>query len=100
MNEITISSITGLIPPFSAYCCDVYGNSCVYVGSGTTTPLTLLLPPQFITAPAIGLLIVDSIGCEKFVTLNCVIPTKLFGYLLQEDLFYLLQEDGSKIIIT
>jgi hypothetical protein len=72
MNEITISSITGLIPPFSAYCCDVYGNQCSYVGSGTTVPITFTLTPQFITAPAIGLLIVDSIGCEKFETVICV----------------------------
>jgi len=75
MNNITISSITGLIPPFSAYCCDVYGNQCLYVGSGNTAPITFTLPLQFNTAPAVGVLLVDSTGCQKFETLICYQPS-------------------------
>jgi hypothetical protein len=75
MNEIEISSITGVTMPFSAYTCDVYGNNCGYVGSGTTFPTTFTLPPIFNSAPVVQFKLVDSIGCEKFVTLNCIIPT-------------------------
>ena len=74
MNEITISSISGLTPPFSAYCCNVYGNQCVYVGSAIIPPVTITLPPQFNTAPAVGLLLIDSIGCERFEEIYCIPP--------------------------
>jgi surface protein len=77
MNNITISSITGLIPPFSAYCCDFYGNQCSYVGSGTTTPITFTLPPQFVSAPSVNITLIDSIGCQKVETVICglIVPT-------------------------
>jgi hypothetical protein len=75
MNNVTISSITGLIPPFSAYCCNVYGNQCVYIGTITTTPITLTLPSQFDMAPAVGILLIDSTGCERFETFVCDQPT-------------------------
>ena len=77
MNNITISSITGLIPPFSAYCCDYYGNQCSYVGSGTTVPITFTLTPQFNSAPAVGILLIDSTGCQSFETVVCglIVPT-------------------------
>jgi len=74
-NQITITSIFGLTPPFSAYCCNVYGNQCVYVGSAIIPPITITLPPQFNTAPAVGLLLIDSIGCERFEKIYCAPPT-------------------------
>ena len=77
MNNITISSIIGLIPPFSAYCCDFYGNQCSYVGSGTTVPITFTLPPQFVSAPSVNITLIDSIGCQKVETVICglIVPT-------------------------
>ena len=72
MTNLTINSITGLVPPFSGYACDVYGNQCVYIGQITTTPVTITLPPQFDTAPAIGLKLINSTGCEKLITLICI----------------------------
>jgi len=77
MNNITISSIIGLIPPFSAYCCDFYGNQCSYVGSGITTPITFTLPPQFVSAPSVNITLIDSIGCQKVETVICglIVPT-------------------------
>ena len=72
MTQLTINSIIGLIPPFSGYACDVYGNQCVYIGEITVTPVTLTLPPQFNMAPAIGLKLIDGTGCEKFRILICI----------------------------
>ena len=71
MNSVTISSIVGLTPPFSGTACDVYGNNCSYVGSGTTLPITFTLPSQFDTAPEIQLTITDSVGCSLSEIIYC-----------------------------
>ena len=72
MTQLIINSIIGLVPPFSGFACDVYGNQCVYIGEITTTPTTITLPSQFNTAPAIGLKLIDTTGCEKLMTLICI----------------------------
>lgn len=72
MTQLTINNIIGLVPPFSGFVCDVYGNQCLYIGTITTFPTTLTLPPQFNMAPAIGLKLIDTTGCEKFRTLICI----------------------------
>jgi len=71
MQQLTLYSIVGLVPPFSGYVCDVYGNQCEYVGTIITTPITITLPPSFDMAPAIGFKLIDSTGCEKFMVLYC-----------------------------
>lgn len=70
-NQITVYSGTSITPPFSGIACDVYGNQCLYIGSGTTFPITFTLPSQFNTAPAVGLYLIDSTGCERFETVIC-----------------------------
>jgi hypothetical protein len=45
-----------------------------WVGSNAI-PITITLPPQFNTAPAVGLLLIDSIGCERFEEIYCITPT-------------------------
>jgi hypothetical protein len=71
MTTVTISSVVGLIPPFSGTVCDVYGNNCYYVGSGSTFPITFTLPTIFNTAPTIQFTLIDSVGCERIETLLC-----------------------------
>jgi hypothetical protein len=71
MQQLNLYSIVGLVPPFSGYVCDVYGNQCEYIGTITTTPITITLPPSFDMAPAIGFKLIDSTGCEKFMVLYC-----------------------------
>jgi hypothetical protein len=39
--------------------------------SGVITPITITLPLQFNTAPVVGLLLIDSIGCERFEEIYC-----------------------------
>jgi hypothetical protein len=70
-NQITVNTGTSVTPPFSGIACDVYGNQCVYIGSGTTIPITFTLPLQFNTAPAIGLYLIDSTGCQTYQNVNC-----------------------------
>lgn len=74
MSTIQLNGVTGATLPYSVYICDVYGNNCVLAGTiNTTIPpyITFYLPPQFNTAPALGIKIVDSIGCEKFRVVYC-----------------------------
>ena len=74
MTQIQINSITGSAYPYTLYACDVYGNQCVLITtipSTTTFPLTITLPPQFNGAPAVGIKIIDSTGCELFGIINC-----------------------------
>jgi hypothetical protein len=70
-NEITINSVSGITPPFSGYCCDIYGNQCVFIGVINSIPTVISLTPQFNTAPAIGFKIIQDDGCEFLQTVNC-----------------------------
>jgi hypothetical protein len=70
-NQVIVYSATSVTPPFSGIACDVYGNNCSYVGSGTTFPMTFTLPSQFNTAPALQLTLVDSVECSISEILNC-----------------------------
>ena len=70
-NFVIISSAIGVTPPFCGTACDVYGNNCSYVGSGTTFPITFTLPSQFNTAPALQLTLTDSTGCTLSEIIYC-----------------------------
>jgi hypothetical protein len=70
-TQVTISSATSITPPFSGTACDVYGNNCSYIGSGSTFPTVFTLSPQFDTAPSFQLTLVDSVGCSISEILNC-----------------------------
>jgi hypothetical protein len=74
MTQIQINSITGSNYPYILYACDVYGNQCVLIASIPSTatfPLIITLPPQFNGAPAVGLKMIDSVGCELFGIFYC-----------------------------
>jgi hypothetical protein len=70
-NQVIVLSATSVTTPFSGTACDVYGNNCSYVGSGTTFPVTFTLPSQFNTAPALQLTLVDSSGCSVSEIIYC-----------------------------
>jgi len=73
MNQIEINSVSGLATPFSAITCDVYGNNCSYIGSGSTTPITFSLPIQFNSAPAVELTLIDISGCTLSRIIDCTL---------------------------
>jgi hypothetical protein len=68
---VIVSSATGVTPPFSGTACDVYGNNCSYVGSGTTFPVVFNLTSQFNSAPALQLTLTDSTGCSLSEIIYC-----------------------------
>ena len=70
-NHVTIYSATTITPPFSGIACDVYGNNCSYIGSGSTFPQVFYLPSQFNTAPTLQLTLIDSNGCTVSEVLYC-----------------------------
>ncbi len=70
-TQVIISSAVNITPPFSGTACDVYGNNCLYIGSGSTFPIVFTLPSQFNTAPALQLTLVDSSGCSVSEILYC-----------------------------
>lgn len=90
MTSLEFSSIFGLNFPFTIYICDVYGTQCILVAYiNTNVPLNNLfvLPPQFNTAPAIGVKVITSDGCEKFKVLYCSDDIKDFMDL--DDFFFM-----------
>jgi hypothetical protein len=74
MTAINIQSITGSNFPYTIYVCDVYGNNCVLIATIVTSvpPQNIIvLPPQFNTAPAVGIKVIYGDGCERFEVVYC-----------------------------
>jgi hypothetical protein len=78
MTSIILNSITGLNYPYDIYVCDVYGNNCGYIAQiDTPVPASveIVLPPPFDMSPAVGIKIITSDGCEKFIVFDCIYIT-------------------------
>src|SRR6056300_1571193 len=74
MTQIDIIGISGATYPVTIYECDVYQNQCVLIATLYSAPspnITIILPPQFDTSPAVGILIRDNRECEKFEVGYC-----------------------------
>lgn len=81
MRQIRITEITGATYPVDVFIADVYGNNQTYLGTITSgdapnppfssVNYTTQIPSIFNTAPAIMLLMVDSLGCRIFKILDC-----------------------------
>lgn len=81
MTSLQFSQIFGLTFPYTVYICDVFGTQCILVAYiDTNVPINNLfvLPPQFKIAPAIGVKVITSDGCEKFKVLYCSDDNKDF----------------------
>lgn len=90
MTSLKFSQIAGLNFPYTIYICDVYGAQCILVAYiDTNVPImnTFVLPPQFNSAPAIGVKVITSDGCERFKVLYCSEDIKEFMNL--EDFFFM-----------
>jgi len=90
MTALIINNIVGLNQPYTVYVCDVFGNQCIllsYISTTVPSINTIILPPQFESAPAIGVKIITSNGCERFEVLYCSADIKEFMSL--EDFFFM-----------
>ena len=75
MTSITLNSIIGLTYPYDVYVCDVYGNNCGYIvqiNTSVPSSVEVVLPPPFDMAPAVGIKIITSDGCERFRVIDCI----------------------------
>lgn len=69
MTQIEILGVSGATYPLNIFACDVYQNQCILIAtlySAPVSPVIITLPPQFDSSPAVGILIRDNNGCEKF----------------------------------
>jgi len=81
MTQIEITGVSGVTLPYNLYACDVYGNQCVLVATiNATVPpsISIVLPIEFNSAPAIGIKLIDSLGCEKFGIIYCDEKGKIY----------------------
>jgi hypothetical protein len=82
MQNIIISSITGLTPPYIIYICDALGNNCQLVDTITSNvpPIDVIQLPDFFSgAPAVSLKIIETnVPCEK----NFEVVCSYFGNVL------------------
>ena len=90
MRALIFNTITGLNQPYTIYVCDVFGNQCIlmaYIATSVPTINTMFLPPQFNSAPAIGVKVITSDGCERFKIIYCSDDIKDFMDL--EDFYFM-----------
>lgn len=81
MTSIELTSITGVLPPYTVYACDVYGAFCIPIATisvGVPPPNTIILPPAFAFAPAVGIKISGE-TCNRFEVFFCqeLFPTNV-----------------------
>jgi hypothetical protein len=75
MQVINITSLSGTAP-YDIYVCDITITYCYFVASGVSTvPQYIDLPPFLTGVKSIIVKIIDSIGCEEFHLVNCLLPT-------------------------
>jgi hypothetical protein len=75
MTSIDLTSITGLTYPYTVYVCNVYGEDCILIAviENTVPPNNeIALPIEFNQAPAVGIKIITTDGCERFLTFDCI----------------------------
>jgi hypothetical protein len=90
VTSLQFTSIIGLNNPYTIYICDVFGSQCIlvaYISTSVPVNNTFVLPPQFNTAPAIGIKVITSDGCERFKIIYCSEDIKTFMDL--EDFFFM-----------
>lgn len=89
---ITISGITGGVPPFTFYICDENGNNCSVLATtgGTYTASTF-----YETATTLMIKVIDSVGCIVFKIVSC--PEDTY-FILTEDSLIMITEDGDGLI--
>ena len=96
MTQLIINNVTGVTLPYNISICNVYGNLCIPVATVNTAipPQAIItLPAPYDIAPAIGVKVVDLLGCEKFMIINCVeVPPKEKQFQDGDDVYFMNYE--------
>lgn len=93
MAQIQILTTSFIFTSYNVFVCDVYGNNCVLVANVVPPQpptITITIPPQFNSAPAVGIKIVDSNNCEIFKVFDCSSQTYTPKQFQDGDLFYFM----------
>jgi len=95
MRQIRIEMISGGTFPVKVYLADIYGNNKTFLGEIDPGPVppavkyNSIIPPLFVNAPAVMLIMEDSNGCELFKILECTFGCAFeITISLEECLFY------------
>lgn len=93
MAQIQILTTSFIFTSYNVFVCDVYGNNCVLVANvipPQPPTLTIGIPSQFNTAPAVGIKVVDSNNCEIFKVFDCSAQTYIPKQFQDWDYFYFM----------
>jgi hypothetical protein len=96
MTQLQINNVTGLTIPYQIYICDVYGNQCVLVANvlpPQPPTIVITIPSQFNTAPAVGIKLIDSLGCEILKIVDCTQQYLTIKQFQDGDDFYFMDNE-------
>jgi hypothetical protein len=96
MSQIQIQTTSFIFTSYNVFVCDVYGNQCVLVANVVPPQpptIVLTIPSQFNTAPAVGIKLIDSLGCEIFKIVDCTQQSLTIKQFQDGDDFYFMDNE-------
>jgi hypothetical protein len=96
MAQIQILTTSFIFTSYNVFVCDVYGNNCVLVANvmpPQPPTITITIPSQFNTAPAVGIKVIDSTGCELFKLFDCTSQTLTPKQFQDGEFFYFMDNE-------
>jgi len=96
MAQIQIQTTSFIFTSYNVFVCDVYGNQCVLVANVVPPQpptIVITIPPQFNTVPAVGIKLIDSLGCEIFKIVDCTQQYLTIKQFQDGDDFYFMDNE-------
>jgi hypothetical protein len=96
MAQIQILTTSFIFTSYNVFVCDVYGNQCVLVANVVPPQpptIVITIPSQFNTAPAVGIKVIDSNGCELFKLFDCTTQTPVLKQFQDGEFFYFMDNE-------
>jgi hypothetical protein len=96
MAQIQIQTTSFIFTSYNVFVCDVYGNQCVLVANVVPPQpptIVITIPPQFNTAPAVSIKLIDSLGCEIFKIVDCTQQYLTIKQFQDGDDFYFMDNE-------
>jgi|688.fasta_scaffold1042165_2 hypothetical protein len=96
MAQIQIQTTSFIFTSYNVFVCDVYGNQCVLVANvlpPQPPTIVITIPSQFNTAPAVGIKLIDSLGCEILKIVDCTQQYLTIKQFQDGDDFYFMDNE-------